>query len=112
MSLRFVERHAEAHESPPVFWTREGQRATDQFGTLAHRYEPQASTRRSAAEASPVILDLELQHLSKITQPDPHAIRPGMPGHVAQGFLEHAIDMDSHGGIDRDRRASALERHG
>ena len=77
---------------------------------LAHRDYAQAvaaGARAIGGEAAAAVLDLERERRRLERQADPRALRTGMPRHVRQRFLEHAVNVDRHVIRHRPRRAQA-----
>ena len=105
-------RHAKANDGSPFLGTVELERASDQFGALAHRDQAQPTAGGRAAESFSMVFDFELQGIGCEAQAHPRLLRPGMPRDVVQGFLQHAVDMNGHGAVDGRRRTRTFIRYG
>ena len=93
--LRLLERHAQANERAAFVGPQELDRTADQLGALAHGDEAQSTPHGPRAQTRAMVLHLELERAGKIAQADPHAVGAGMPRHVAQRLLQHAVHVDA-----------------
>src|SRR6516165_6548103 len=76
------------------------ERATKNFGSLAHRDEPDAGLSIVWRETFSVIFYLQLQLRRAKAQPYPGFLCIRMPAHVIQRFLQDAVDLHAGTGFD------------
>src|SRR5712664_4493025 len=95
MDSRFFPRNFEPHECATLRSRRYRKHTADQFGAFAHGYEPNPSLHFFCHKARAMILHFELQRIRGKLQPDPRFARSGMPAHIIQRLLQHAINVRS-----------------
>src|SRR6185436_18710306 len=78
--------------------------AADQRRAFAHGHEPEAAAACRRAEAFSVIFHLELQDVAVEREADADVGDAGVPGHVAQRFLQDSIHVNADLAVPRPGR--------
>src|SRR5579859_2580990 len=99
MSAHSRFRHSQADQRSACGGPHEFNRAAEEIRAFAHRNQPDTGLCSAANKSRAVIFHVQFQRFGQKAQANPCLPRSGMPCHIIQSFLQHAVNVDGRGAI-------------